>query len=831
MTKGKNVAKKQCGKQNTHVPKPVGVQKAAVNKNKKHESKKKRGKKGHAADKTKRKETKNLRKELSLFIDGNLEKCKEIKTQRKELSIFIDGNLETQPDLVDCFALNPGDAECLAAARSPRLRLNPEDCHVSLVLGRSGLSAATFEHHRVFARLYCGVRADFGVARGQWYFEVRTSVRRYREQNMSAAYKTGLRVGWSTEDSSLELAEDAQCSDAFGYQQGYVMQSGAAQRYGDAPNCVSGDVVGCFLDLDMGQAFFTFNGEELQEAPAPVVLNAGKRYLPHIFLRNMSCTVNFGALPPWFPPRGRLKVFQPLECAAGGVSAGQEEGGLAVAEKAGEDAAASADAAREGGSASVAEPAGGEIAAVAAAAEEEEVKAEEQEEDKAEEEELEDKDGEENNSDEEVKEGIEDEEDKEDIEDEEDKEDIEDEAVERLLKERKEARRLVEKLDQEGDAAQLEVLPLVRPSNGDDRPEMVMMVGLPGSGKTHWATRYMREAREKRHVLVSADHVLLQIGASCAPDRRRSALLDIRYMSMASNLIPELLEKLLGPRRRNCVLDDANNVLPGVRARRMAPFAGQFRRVAVVCVVEPDEQKRRLLRQLSTSPLGKNKGWYENPGSLCHGFALPTLDEGFDDIVYVEQAAERAGAILEELRSALPAEKLSKKACKKALVDALEQQLREKGFANHAPGDAGASAQEVDAMDGQLGYQVIPGETCSRAMCTICNVKLNGKKMWRTHRKGRAHMRNVSQLLTPTKGAVAKTRPKEKAHVSKVVPPEEEVVRASAAAIHALETAQAAVMQGRGMTWLGTQEYAVDGGMDCKGRQGCTGMDCKGHLM
>ncbi|KAK3244849.1 hypothetical protein CYMTET_45558 [Cymbomonas tetramitiformis] len=801
MTKGNDVAKKSA--------KLVGVQKAPVNKRRGRKHTGASTQRGRAAAKAKQ---------------------EEIENKRKEFSVCIEGNPETQRDLVDQLALNPGDAECLAAATSTRVRLNPEDCHLSLVLGRSGLSAATLEHHRCFARVYSGARADFGVARGQWYFEVRLSYRRCQvaENSENATYKTGCRVGWSTEDSSLELAQDAHGPDAFGYEirhgHGYVIQKGAAQRYGGPTSCVPGDVVGCFLDLEMGQAFFTLNGEELQEAPAPVVLDAGKRYLPHIFLRNMKCVINFGAIPPWFPPRGRLKAYRPLECAAegvaavkaywpperaaAGVSARQEQGGVAVAEEAGEDAAATADAAKEGGTTSVAEPAEDAIVTVAAAADEEKVKAEEEEEDKADEDE--DEDGEENDS------------------------DIEDEDVGSLLKEWKEARRLVDKLDQEGNAAHREALPLVRPSSGDDRPEMLMTVGLPGSGKTHWATRYMREAREKGHALVSVDRMLLQLGASDALDRRsvRSAYLSGAHISMVcGRLIPEALEKLLGPRRRNCVFDDVNSVHRDVRARRMAPFAGHFRRVAVVCVVEPDEQKRRLLRQLATSPIGKNKHWYENPGPFCQGFTLPTLDEGFDEIVYVEQAAERAGAILEELRSALPADEVKASVPKDALVGS-GQQVRDGGLANHAPGDAGASGEAVGAkglVNAQLGYREIPG---GMPMCTICNVSVTGKKVWKAHAKGRAHVSKVAQLAGPSKGVVAKPHQKGGAHVSKVAQhagaPKGAVVRASAAAIRTLETTQAvAVMQGAGeQVSAGMQGAGVQGsmGMQKAGMQASAGM-------
>lgn len=45
--------------------------------------------------------------------------------------------------------------------------------------------------------------------------------------------------------------------------------------------------------------------------------------------------------------------------------------------------------------------------------------------------------------------------------------------------------------------------------------QVILMVGLPGSGKTQWALKYSKENPEKRYNVLGAETVLNQMRVSC----------------------------------------------------------------------------------------------------------------------------------------------------------------------------------------------------------------------------------------------------------------------------------------------------------------------------
>lgn len=48
--------------------------------------------------------------------------------------------------------------------------------------------------------------------------------------------------------------------------------------------------------------------------------------------------------------------------------------------------------------------------------------------------------------------------------------------------------------------------------------QVILMVGLPGSGKTQWALKYAKENPEKRYNVLGAETVLNQMRVSCWGD-------------------------------------------------------------------------------------------------------------------------------------------------------------------------------------------------------------------------------------------------------------------------------------------------------------------------
>jgi len=141
---------------------------------------------------------------------------------------------------------------------------------------------------------YAGARATHGVKTGKVWYEVK-----FVEQNETKVEKDkttyDLRVGWSTDNSSLMLGE-SETSWAYSSAQGKMVNSTKFEEYGE--KFVKGDVIGAFLDFGEEEVGMTFtkNGEDQGDAfqikredfPADAFI------FPHILSRNVKFQVNFG---------------------------------------------------------------------------------------------------------------------------------------------------------------------------------------------------------------------------------------------------------------------------------------------------------------------------------------------------------------------------------------------------------------------------------------------------------------------------------------------------------------------------------------------------------
>ena len=141
---------------------------------------------------------------------------------------------------------------------------------------------------------YAGARATHGVKTGKVWYEVK-----FVEQNETKVEKDkttyDLRVGWSTDNSSLMLGE-SETSWAYSSAQGKKINSTKYENYGD--KFVKGDIIGAFLDFGEEEVCMTFtkNGEDqgdafqikLEDFPSDTLI------FPHILSRNVKFQVNFG---------------------------------------------------------------------------------------------------------------------------------------------------------------------------------------------------------------------------------------------------------------------------------------------------------------------------------------------------------------------------------------------------------------------------------------------------------------------------------------------------------------------------------------------------------
>ncbi|CAH8633916.1 unnamed protein product [Heterobilharzia americana] len=132
------------------------------------------------------------------------------------------------------------------------------------------------------------------------------------------------------------------------------------------------------------------------------------------------------------------------------------------------------------------------------------------------------------------------------------------------------------------------------PPQSKSECDVIMMVGLPGAGKTYFAERYIAEHREKQYNVLGTNLILDKMKVmGVARQRNYHGRWDVLI-----DKATKCLNTLIGVacmRRRNYILDQTN-VYPSAQRRKMRPFEG-FKRKAIVIVPTDEEFRRRIAQR------------------------------------------------------------------------------------------------------------------------------------------------------------------------------------------------------------------------------------------
>lgn len=142
------------------------------------------------------------------------------------------------------------------------------------------------------------IRANVAVFKGKWMYELQLGT------------KGIMQVGWGTSKSKFNHVAgvgDDPCS--YAYDGNRIKKWNVApEKYGEP--WLSGDIIGCALDMDLGTIDFYRNGRPLGRAFENITMGSGCAYFPTVSLAlSENLTANFGATPFHYPVDG----YEPLQ--------------------------------------------------------------------------------------------------------------------------------------------------------------------------------------------------------------------------------------------------------------------------------------------------------------------------------------------------------------------------------------------------------------------------------------------------------------------------------------------------------------------------------------
>ncbi|XP_053620509.1 heterogeneous nuclear ribonucleoprotein U isoform X4 [Plodia interpunctella] len=534
-----------------------------------------------------------------------------------------------------------------------------------------------------FAHAWAGCRASHGVSSGRVCYEVRVgATATTTESGDQDSVACGLRLGWSDLDSSLHLGEG---EFSWGYESsGRAVHNAEFKEYGRP--LVEKDVVGVYLDLESDPCTmsYTVNGVELGVAyEVDRASLAGRVLFPHVLTKNLCYRVNFGndrynMLTRTKIVRNRVEipveqVLEEKRKIEEELQKQKEEAERRARERREERERQRQERQRKKREEREKE----EKEKKEREAKERKERGEEpMEEDKEPDDADKSKDNE-GDGDKEDDDGDKEEEPKEngdkasaaaapevdaeahaDVKHEPADEEMQEVTEQQVLKGHVLDKRIKfvirytveEALD--GPEASLQpgyqLIARAQLSAGPRRPallehcEVILMVGMPGAGKTQWARRQLTQRPQRRYNILSTGALFDKMKVDCSSFR---SSYDGRWDAMVSKCakcVLKLLEIAKG-RHRNFILDQTN-VYPSAQKRKLREFSG-YKRIAVVIVTDEETYKERYKRREEADGKEVPDGAIVD---MKANFTLPQPCAWIDEVIYPELGEEEAKKVIEE---------------------------------------------------------------------------------------------------------------------------------------------------------------------------------------
>jgi predicted kinase len=152
--------------------------------------------------------------------------------------------------------------------------------------------------------------------------------------------------------------------------------------------------------------------------------------------------------------------------------------------------------------------------------------------------------------------------------------------------------------------------------------EIILLVGLPGSGKSTWVKKFILDNPD--YIVVSTDDIIENYAKSVG--KTYSEVFD-EYMSNAE--VEYNIKLATNLREGKSIIVDRTNLYVKSRRKILSKVPKDYRKISIIFNTHIDEiQKRLAVREKSTGKIIPDYIF----SSMTKGYQEPVLSEGFDDI-------------------------------------------------------------------------------------------------------------------------------------------------------------------------------------------------------
>lgn len=157
-------------------------------------------------------------------------------------------------------------------------------------------------------------------------------------------------------------------------------------------------------------------------------------------------------------------------------------------------------------------------------------------------------------------------------------------------------------------------------------PKYIMLIGLPGSGKSTWIKNFLKNEKEK-YVVISSDDIIEELGNLEGLNYKEA------FSKYASIAMKEMYRRLKAAITNKAnIIHDQTNLNVKSRRDKLSLLTPDYEREAIVFSVSEKELKNRLDKR------EKETGKHipdQVIKSMKNSFQAPTKEEGFTKITNV----------------------------------------------------------------------------------------------------------------------------------------------------------------------------------------------------